>query len=254
MDCPSEEQMIRMKLDGLNNIHTLEFDIPNRMLHVFHTGSNNEIFQKLSTLKLDTTIFETKSVNIESIAQSATGERKILWIVLMINFSFFVLELITGFISRSLGLVADSLDMLADSIVYGLALLAVGSTLLVKKRVAKWAGYLQLTLALFGFAEVLRRFTGLEQLPDFRIMIIVSILALAANALSLWLLQKNNSKEAHMQASIIFTSNDIIINLGVIVAALLVNWLNSSIPDLVIGTVVFLIVTRGAYRILQLAK
>ena len=52
----------------------------------------------------------------------------------------------------------------------------------------------------------------------------------------------------------IFTSNDVIINTGVITAGVLVNWLNSSYPDLIIGAIVFIIVARGAYRILQLAK
>jgi len=73
-------------------------------------------------------------------------------------------------------------------------------------------------------------------------MIVVSILALAANGLCLYLLQKSKSKEAHMQASMIFTSNDVIINLGVITAGLLVHWLNSNKPDLIIGTIVFVLV------------
>ena len=85
-------------------------------------------------------------------------------------------------------------------------------------------------------------------------MIIVSILALIANVICLFLLQKGKSSEAHMKASMIFTSNDIIINTGVIAAGLLVNWLNSSYPDLIIGTIVFLVVARGAYRIMQLSK
>lgn len=50
----------------------------------------------------------------------------------------------------------------------------------------------------------------------------------------------------------IFTSNDIIINLGVIVAGTLVYYLKSGIPDLVVGTVVFIVVLRGAQRILKL--
>jgi Co/Zn/Cd efflux system component len=95
---------------------------------------------------------------------------------------------------------------------------------------------------------------GLEMLPDFSAMIIVSILALIANALSLYLLQKAKSNEAHMQASMIFTSNDIVINLGVIIAGILVNWFQSGLPDLIVGMVVFLIVIRGALRILALGK
>ena len=68
-------------------------------------------------------------------------------------------------------------------------------------------------------------------------------------------MQKSKSKkEAHMQASMIFTSNDVIINLGVISAGVLVNWLDSGKPDLIIGGIVFILVIQGAFRILKLSK
>lgn len=254
MDCPSEEQMIRMKLDDLTNIQSLEFDIPNRLLHVFHIDSNEQIYQRLNTLKLDTSIFSTVSVDNLIETESQNKDRITLWTVLLINFLFFAIEMVTGIISNSMGLIADSLDMLADSIVYGLALIAVGGTIIRKKNIAKFAGYFQIVLALIGFIEVIRRFLGVEKMPDFQTMIFVSIAALVANVICLYLLQKRKSKEVHMQASMIFTSNDIIINSGVITAGLLVNWLNSAYPDLIIGAIVFIIVTRGAYRILQLSK
>jgi Co/Zn/Cd efflux system component len=85
-------------------------------------------------------------------------------------------------------------------------------------------------------------------------MIIVSIFALIANGICLYLLQKSSSKEAHMQASMIFTSNDVVINIGVIIAGLLVKLLDSNKPDLIIGTIVFIIVIQGAVRILKLGK
>jgi len=160
----------------------------------------------------------------------------------------------TGLISNSMGLVADSLDMLADSAVYAISLIAVGGTLAKKKKIATMAGYFQIALAVIGFSEVLRRFFGNETMPDFRTMIVVSTLALMANALCLYLLQKGKSNEAHMKASMIFTSNDIIINTGVILAGLLVNWLDSSKPDLIIGAIVFIIVIQGAVRILRVGK
>lgn len=254
MDCPSEENLIRMKLDGISSIKNLEFDIPNRILTVFHIGKIDQIEKSIAQLNLGEKKLKTEhSEQIEFIENS--NQRKLLWTVLSINFLFFLLEITTGIISKSMGLVADSLDMLADSFVYGLSLLAVGRTLSTKKRVAKLAGYFQITLAIIGFLEVLRRFFGTENLPDFSTMIIISFLALIANSVCLYLLQKSKSKkEAHMRASMIFTSNDIIINLGVISAGLLVNWLNSNKPDLIIGTIVFILVVQGALRILKLGK
>jgi len=254
MDCPSEEQLVRMKLDGIVDIQSMEFDIPNRLLHVAHNNENDPIFQKLNELKLDTSIVSTVDAGDFISENQQSSQRKVLWAVLLINFSFFAIEMITGLISYSMGLVADSLDMLADSIVYGLALFAVGGTLMLKKRIAKIAGYMQIFLALLGFLEVIRRFVVVEQMPEFRTMIVVSVLALFANVVCLYLLQRNKSKEAHMQASMIFTSNDIIINVGVITAAVFVNWLKTGFPDLIIGAIVFVLVARGAYRILHLSK
>ena len=85
-------------------------------------------------------------------------------------------------------------------------------------------------------------------------MIIISVLALVGNIICLWLINKAKSEDAHMQASAIFTSNDIIVNGGVIVAGVLVYWLNSKWPDLVIGLIIFVVVLRGAIRIMKLSK
>ena len=254
MDCPSEEQMIRMKLEELTNIESLRFDIPERRLDVYHTSGYDSIFAALDSLGLDTKFISSGQAATPMTNGLHRQERQVLWQVLAINFFFFALEMLTGFIAGSMGLVADSLDMLADSIVYALSLFAVGGTVSRKKNIAGAAGYFQLALAVLGFAEVIRRFVGHGETPDFHLMIIISLLALAGNAICLYLLQKSKSQEAHMQASMIFTSNDVIVNLGVIVAGVIVYLTTSKLPDLTVGTIVFVLVGRGAYRILQLSK
>ena len=254
MDCPSEENLIRMKLDEISSIIHLDFDIPNRKLTVFHNGETEQIEKSVIELHLGGKKISTEQTDRTDFKEN-TNQKKVLWSVLAINFAFFIIEMATGIVSKSMGLVADSLDMLADSFVYGISLIAVGGTLMKKKRIAKLAGYFQITLAIIGFVEVLRRFFGADKLPDFSTMIIVSIFALVANGICLYILQKSKSKEeAHMKASMIFTSNDVVINLGVIIAGLLVHWLNSSKPDLIIGTIVFVLVIQGAFRILKLSK
>jgi len=255
MDCPSEEQMIRMKLESLENIKHLDFDIPNRKLEVIHSTESSDILDCLEDLKLGTTLSSEESIaNYQVVGNSDHNERKMLWAVLLINFAFFIIEMLYGWLSNSMGLIADSLDMLADSLVYGLSLMAVGSTLIKKKKVAKWSGYFQILLALIGLAELFRRVFENSHLPEFKEMIGISFLALIANSVCLYLIQKAKSKEAHMQASAIFTSNDIIINSGVIVAGVLVYFTQSKYPDLVIGLIIFAIVVRGAMRILKLGR
>ena len=254
MDCPSEENLIRLKLDGISSIVNLDFDIQNRKLTVFHNGQIDQIEKSILELNLGGKKIATEQTNQTDFIENS-NQQKLLWTVLGINFAFFIIEMTTGLISKSMGLVADSLDMLADSFVYGISLLAVGGTLIKKKRIAKLAGYFQITLAIIGFMEILRRFFGDEKLPNFSTMIVVSVFALIANGICLYLLQKSKSKEeAHMKASMIFTSNDVIINVGVISAGVLVNWLESGKPDLIIGTIVFVLVIQGAMRILKLSK
>lgn len=253
MDCPSEEQIIRMSLSENPQILSLHFDIPNRKLTVYHEGPSEPILSQLEPLNFQTTLTQTElSREKASPETEEKSERKLLLYVLLINAGFFLLEWTMGWWYHSMGLVADSLDMLADSMVYGLALLAIGRSTLRKKRTAKAAGYLQLLLAFWGIIEVVRRFINQELLPDANVMMLISFLALLGNLSCLYLLQKTRSKEAHMQASMIFTSNDIIINAGVIGAGLLVGFTESLWPDLIVGTVVFLIVLRGAVRILKL--
>jgi Co/Zn/Cd efflux system component len=150
--------------------------------------------------------------------------------------------------------VADSLDMLADASVYALSLVAVGGSVSRKRRVARGSGYLQLALAVGGLIEVTRRFASSNALPDVTTMIVVASLALAANAVTLLVLRKARSPEAHFQASWIFTANDIKVNALVIASAIVVAAVDHPAPDLIAGALIFLIVANGARRILTLAR
>lgn len=254
MDCPSEEQIIRMKLESVDGIEHLYFNIPDRKLTVFHLDGPDHIDAAINDLALDSKIIQTDdNAEIDEIPRSV-NEKKVLITVLLINFSLFLVEMFTGIISNSMGLVADSLDMLADSIIYGLSLYAVGHSIARKKQIAKISGIFQFLLAGIGFMEVIRRFIGFEAMPVFQTMIVISVIALIGNTISLLVLQKSKDSGVHMKASWIFTSNDIIINLGVILAGILVYYTASNKPDLIIGSIVFLIVARGAYRIYNLSK
>ena len=132
MDCPSEENLIRMKLDGISSIANLDFDIPNRKLTVFHSGQIDQIEKSVLELNLGGKKISTEQTDQTEFKEN-TDQKKLLWTVVGINFAFFLIEMTTGIISNSMGLVADSIDMLADSFVYGISLLAVGRTITKKK-------------------------------------------------------------------------------------------------------------------------
>lgn len=254
MDCSAEEQLIRLKFGGHEAVASLLFDLPARRLTIFHTGTVAPLARTLDGLRLDSSFVATEDVGLAELTEDAPTDRQLLWTVLLINAFFFLLEVGAGLVAHSMGLVADALDMLADALVYGLALYAVTQVVSTQKRVARLSGYFQLALAIGGLVEVVRRFVVGEQAPRFGLMMGISALALAGNAVSLYLLQKSRSQQAHMQASQVFTSNDVIVNLGVLVAGGLVYVTGSALPDLLIGLAVFGLVARGAFRIFQLAK
>jgi len=257
MDCPSEERMIRLALNGFDEIRTLSFDLSNRRLEVVHDGEAELITAKLATLGLGASLQETVIADPETIkaaessAVSATQESGTLRVLLGINAIMFVVEMTAGLIAQSTGLIADSLDMFADAAVYGLALYAVGRSAKMQVRAAHLAGVLQLILAIGVLVEVVRRFVfGSE--PESLMMMAIAFVALIANTGCLLLISKHREGGAHMKASWIFSANDVVINMGVIAAGALVAWTGSSYPDLIIGTIVGLIVLNGARRILAL--
>jgi Co/Zn/Cd efflux system component len=253
MDCSSEEQMIRMKLETIESIQSLDFDIPNRKLSVYHDGELSKIENTLASLDLNSSLQQTKQTTDSSPPETKKNKNILQW-VLGINASFFVIEMTAGWIISSMGLIADSLDMLADASVYALSLSVVGGAISQKKKVAQISGYLQMGLASVGFVEVLRRFLSTSKMPMFQWMVIIASIALVANLITLWLINKAKSQQAHMRASSIFTSNDIIVNGGVILAGALVYLSGSKWPDLIIAAIVFGFVMRGAVRILELSK
>jgi cation diffusion facilitator family transporter len=181
------------------------------------------------------------------------SESKVLWQLLAINGVMFVVEFTIGWLAQSTGLIADSLDMLADAGVYGLGLYAVGRTLRAKTHAASVSGVLQLALAGLVMVDVLRRYVvGSE--PFGILMMGISLLALLANLACLALLAKHRNGEVHMRASWIFSTNDVLANLGVILAGALVYFTGSRTPDLLIGLIIALVVARGGVQILREAR
>ena len=159
------------------------------------------------------------------------AERRVLWIVLVLNAAMFFVEGIAGWVAQSTGLLADALDMFADATVYGVALWAVGRHAAHKLTAATLSGWLQLLLGCGVLIDVVRRLI-LGSMPEPQVIGVVGLLALAVNVAALLLLQKHREGEMHMRASWIFTKNDVIANLAVLAAGGLVALTGSRLPDL----------------------
>jgi Co/Zn/Cd efflux system component len=253
MDCPSEERVIRIALDGLLEVRGLQFDLGNRRLEVRHSGAAEAVLARLEPLgfgaRLDSTVVSDPDTELAT--SDPVAESRVLKQLLAINAAMFVVELTLGIVAQSAGLIADSLDMFADAAVYGLSLYAVGRAIADQRRAAKVSGWLQMLLAVGALGEVVRRTaTGSE--PVEALMIAVALLALVANVSCVALLAKHREGGVHLKASWIFSTNDVLANLGVVLAGVLVAVTGSAWPDLVVGAAVGLLVLRGAVRILRL--
>lgn len=178
------------------------------------------------------------------------GQRRVLIVLLAINAFMFSVEVGFGVIAESMGLIADSLDMLADAAVYGIGLYAVGKAAKYKIRAARLSGMFQILLGVIISVEIIRRVIwGSEPEPLY--MILVSFFALMANVVCLKLISRFRDGEVHMRASWIFSRNDVIANIGVILSGLMVYVLDTRWPDLVIGAIIVAVVIRGGLSIMK---
>ncbi len=187
------------------------------------------------------------------VALNDARERQTLVRLLLVNGLMFLVEVVVGWLAQSTAVLADSLDMLADASVYAVALYAVGKATVVKAHAARISGLLQIALGLLVLADIVRRaLMGSE--PVSWLMIGMGGVALVANVYCLVLIARHRGGEVHMRASWIFSKNDVIANVGIIAGGLLVMWLQSSWPDLIIGTLIAVIVIRGGLHILADAR
>ncbi len=177
-------------------------------------------------------------------------ERKILRIALALNAAMFVIGMTAGLWAQSTGLMADALDMLADASAYGLGLLAVTRGAAFKRNSARWSGALLLILGLGIITEVVRRaYAGSE--PQATIMMAFALLSFVVNVAVLRMLAPFRSGEVHLRATWIFTRVDVIANVGVFVAGVVILLTGLRWIDLVAGCLIGAYVVKEAVEILK---
>lgn len=165
----------------------------------------------------------------------------------------FIVEMASGWISRSTALMADSLDMLGDSLVYGFSLFVLARNLSWQARASLLKGAIMLCFGVAVVVESLHKFSQ-ATVPSADIMSLVGVLALLMNLVCFALLWRHKSDNINMQSTWICSRNDLIANSGVIIAALLTSYTHSKWPDLTIGLVIAAIFLRSAFFVLCQAR
>ena len=184
---------------------------------------------------------------------STDEQGRVLRIALGLNATMALIGGVAGWIAYSTGLLADALDMLSDATAYTIALMAIGRSALFKIRAATLSGVVLLLLGVGVLIEVARRLVyGAEPLSEW--MIGTACLSLMVNLAVLRMLAPLRSAEVHLRATWLFTRADVVANLGVILAGILVLWLAVPHPDFIIGALIGIYVIREAIEILSDAR
>lgn len=188
-----------------------------------------------------------KSCELEALRQRQASTLKT---VLGINAVMFVVEFAAGLASGSVSLLADSLDMLGDAMVYGFSLHAVAQGARTKAISALLKGTIMAAFGLFTLAEVVHKLIA-PAVPMSLGMGVVGLVALSANGVCLLLLWRHRGDDINMSSVWLCSRNDIIANVVVIAAAGAVWLTGSGWPDLVVGVGIAALFLKSALTVLS---
>jgi len=185
----------------------------------------------------------------DELSQLRANHKKVLQIVLLINAILFVVELTAGLLAHSTALLADSLDMLGDSFIYGFSLFVLSRSAAWKALAAILKG---IVMGLFGLGVLLEAFYKMAAgvVPGAETMGVIGTLVLVGNAVCFFLLYRHRSDDLNMRSTWLCSRNDIVANFAVLLAAAGVAFLHSAWPDILVGMAIALLFLRTAGAVL----
>jgi len=179
--------------------------------------------------------------------------RRALWIVVLINVGYGLVEIVAGFVARSQALEADALDFMGDGLITFLGLLAIGWSLVWRARSALIQGLFLAALGVGVLLNTAYRVLVLNQ-PEAELMGVFGIIALVANVAAALILIPHRAGDANVRAVWLFSRNDALGNLAVVIAAGLVFWTKTAWPDLVVAVIISGLFLQSAWLIMRDAR
>jgi cation diffusion facilitator family transporter len=187
-------------------------------------------------------------LELERLAQQA-DQRRVLLVVLAINAVMFVVEFGAGLMAGSTALMADATDMLGDAMVYGVSLYAIVRSDRWKAGAAMFKGAFILLLGVGIVINVIIKIrSGVP--PSSSLMLMFGGLALVANLICLRLLWRFRALDVNMSSTFECSRNDVLSNVGVLIAAGAVAAFDSPVPDILIGSAMAILFLRSSLRVL----
>ena len=183
------------------------------------------------------------------IAELKNKHARILWIVLLINFTMFFFEGIMGIKAHSSSLLADALDMLGDALVYGFSLFVLAKSVRWQTIASCIKSGFMFLFGLLVLGETIYKIF-IPTIPHVGLMTSIGLLALTANICCFLLLYKYRDNNLNMSSTWLCSRNDLIANVGILVAACLTYLFISKWPDILVGIIIVIIFLKSAYTIM----
>ena len=190
---------------------------------------------------------QNKACEITAMRES---QARVLWIVLAINASMFLVEGAAGILAHSTSLMADSLDMLGDALVYGFSLFVINRSERWRAGAALAKGLFMLLFGLAVLGEAVHK-SIYPVLPDAWTMGVVGLVALGANIVCFFILYRHRSFNLNMSSTWLCSRNDLIANTGVLIAAAVGAVLASHWPDIIVGVAIAGLFLKSAFTVLS---
>lgn len=180
----------------------------------------------------------------------APGYTRTLWIVVLLNVGYGVVEMVGGVLSRSQALKSDALDFLGDGLITFLGIVAVGWGLRRRAQAALIQGVFLGALGVSVLLSTAYRVVSRQQ-PEAEVMGLLGAIALAVNVAAAMLLIPHRGGDANARAVWLFSRNDAIGNGAVMVAAVLVAWTETPWPDLLVSVAIAALFLHSAWQIVR---
>jgi Co/Zn/Cd efflux system component len=147
-------------------------------------------------------------------------------------------------------LLADALDMLGDALVYGFSLFVLARSARWQASAAVTKGAFMLLFGLGVLGEALYKILH-PIMPGVETMGVIGALALVANLVCFFLLYQHRSANLNMRSTWLCSRNDLIANVGVLMAAAGSYLLTSRWPDMLVGVMIASVFLHSALDVLR---
>lgn len=245
-----------VKVSIASQIMTLDVDWPEERLPqveeaVTSLGYHLDRLREPGTAEASTD--DDDDDHIPDLSHVTPAYKRALWIVVLLNVGYGIVEIAGSFLAGSQALQADSLDFLGDGLISFLGLIAVGWGLAARAKAALLQGIFLALLGLGVVASTLYR-VFVEHQPESLLMGGFALAAFAVNVLAAVVLIPHRKGDANMRAVWLFSRNDAIGNLAVVAAAVVVWWTGSQWPDLIVAFAVAGLFLQSAWSIIRDAR